>query len=176
MVGERSFLNLLVGSEGAVDTEGIDLVEHLHGEEPERAAVDPRLGSSEASERIVRFATVRGATVIHNPAAHGAGEGVPGVRRREVCRGHDRPVLPQLVGEVGEAELGEGRQEERVCRGRRAAVEGWGRRGTGGGWRGGGREVGGTGGAEPSGGASMTIMHGRRTGTVERTTGATHFF
>jgi hypothetical protein len=62
----------------------------------------------------VRLAAVRGTTVVHHPAAHGACERVPGVRRREVRRGHDRPVLPQLVREVGDAELGEGRQEECV--------------------------------------------------------------
>lgn len=114
MVGERHFLNLLSSAQAAVDTEGINLVEDLHGEEAERAAVDPRLGRGEAGERVVRLAAVGGPAVVHDTAAHGAREGVPGVRRREVGRGHDRPVLPQLVGEVGDAELREGREEELV--------------------------------------------------------------
>lgn len=111
MVGERHFLNLLAGAEGAVDSEGIDLVEDLHGEEPERAAVNPGLGGGEAGECVVRLAAVGGAAVVHDLAAHGAREGVPGVRRREVGGGHHRPVLLQLVREVGDAELGEGREE-----------------------------------------------------------------
>lgn len=114
MVGERHFLNLLAGAEAAVDTEGIDLVEDLHGEEPERAAVEPGLGFREAGERVVRLAAVGGAAVVHDPAAHGAREGVPGVRRREVGGGHDGPVLPELVREIGHAELGEGGKKERV--------------------------------------------------------------
>lgn len=88
----------------------IDLVKDLHGEEPERAAVDAGLGSGEAGERVVRLAAVGGPAVVDHPPAHGASEGVPGVRRREVGRGHDGPVLPQLVREVGDAELGEGRE------------------------------------------------------------------
>lgn len=115
MVGERHFLNLLSSAQAAVDTERIDLVEDLHGEETERAAVDPRLGCGKAGERVVRLAAVRGPAVVHDTAAHSAREGVPGVRGREVGRGHDRPVLPQLVCEVGEAELCEGREEELVC-------------------------------------------------------------
>lgn len=114
MVGERHILKLLSSAQAAVDTEGINLVEDLHGEETERAAVDPRLGCGEAGERVVRLAAVGGPAVVHDTAAHGAREGVPGVRRREVGRGHDRPVLPQLVREVGDAELGEGREEELV--------------------------------------------------------------
>uniref|UniRef100_A0A0A9G0W7 Uncharacterized protein n=1 Tax=Arundo donax TaxID=35708 RepID=A0A0A9G0W7_ARUDO len=114
MVGERHLLNLLAGAEAAVNTEGIDLVEYLHGEEPERAAVDTGLGGSKAGERVVRLAAVRGAAVVHHPPAHGAREGVPCVRRREVGSGHDRLVLPQLLREVGDTELGEGREEERV--------------------------------------------------------------
>lgn len=104
----------MASAQAAVDTEGIDLVEDLHGEETERAAVDPRLGRGEAGERVVRLAAVGGAAVVHDTAAHSASEGVPGVRRREVGRGHDRPLLPQLVREVGDAELGEGREEELV--------------------------------------------------------------
>ena len=114
MVGERHFLDLLAGAEGAVDTEGINLVEDFHGKEPERAAVDPGLGGGEAGECVVRLAAIGGAAVVHDPAAHGTREGVPGVRRREVGGGHHRPVLLQLVREVGDAELGEGREEERV--------------------------------------------------------------
>lgn len=114
MVGEWHLLDLLSSAEAAVDAQGIDLVEDLHGEEPERAAVHAGLGGGEAGERVVRLAAVGGPAVVHHPPAHGAGEGVPRVRRREVRRGHDRLVLPQLVREVGHAELSEGREEEGV--------------------------------------------------------------
>lgn len=114
MVGERHLLYLLASAEGAVDTKCIDLVEDLHGEEPERAAVDTGLGSAEASEGVVCLAAVGGPAVVHHPPAHGPGKRVPGLRRREVSRGHDGLVLPQLVSEVGDAVFSEGREEERV--------------------------------------------------------------
>ena len=62
----------------------------------------------------MRLAAVGRPAVVHHPPAHGAGEGVPGVRRRKVGRGHDGLALPQLVRVVVDAVLSEGREEEGV--------------------------------------------------------------
>jgi hypothetical protein len=74
----------------------------------------------------VCLAAVCWPAVVHDAAAHGARGRIPGLRcrevgrghhqiaRREVVCGHQRSGLPQLVRQVGGAELCEGRKEEVV--------------------------------------------------------------
>jgi hypothetical protein len=126
MAGEGHLLNLLASAQATTDTRGVYLVEYLYGEEAQGTAVHPGLGRREAGERVVSLAAVCWPAVVHDAATHGTRGRIPGVRRREVgrghqiarrevVRGHQRSGLPQLVRQVGgAAELCEGRKEEVV--------------------------------------------------------------
>ena len=70
-------LSLFAGHEIAVHAPGIGLGKDFHGQEFERAAVDPGFGGHEALEGVVGLAAVGRAGVENDLAVHIAGFRVP---------------------------------------------------------------------------------------------------